>query len=61
MFVLRKIDTTNHDKTHWVSPNPPKDSRIGLGALWSKSSTGELYICTAVNPVVFTLLVGAGR
>ena len=46
------------DKTHWVSVSTPTDGRIVLGSLWSKASTGELYICTAVAPVVFTLLTG---
>lgn len=46
------------DKTHWVAISTPNDGRIVLGSLWSKASTGELYICTAIAPVVFTLLTG---
>lgn len=46
------------DKTHWVSISTPNDNRIVKGSLWSKASTGELYICTAIAPVVFTLLTG---
>lgn len=53
MLVLPKFD-----KTHWISVSSPSDNRIQLGSLWSKSSTGELYICTAIAPVVFTLLTG---
>jgi hypothetical protein len=46
------------DKTHFISDEEPTDSRIILGSLWSNADEGELYICTAVSPVTFTLLTG---
>lgn len=47
------------DKTHFISSaSQPTDGRIQVGSLWSKTSTGELYICTAIGPVTFTLLTG---
>lgn len=47
------------DKTHFITASAqPTDGRIVVGSLWSKASTGELYICTSVSPVTFTLLTG---
>lgn len=46
------------DKTHFVDALQPTDSRVAVGSLWSKVGTGELYICTSISPVTFTLLTG---
>jgi hypothetical protein len=47
------------DKTHFIaSASQPADGRVQLGTLWSKTSSNELYFCTALGPVTFTLLTG---
>lgn len=46
------------EKTHFIANTQPTDGRIVLGSLWSDADAGELYICTAVSPVTFTLLTG---
>lgn len=46
------------DKTHFIGNDQPTDTRVQLGSLWSDADAGQLYICTAVSPVTFTLLTG---
>lgn len=46
------------EKTHFIANTEPTDGRVQLGTLWSDADAGELYICTAVSPVTFTLLTG---
>jgi hypothetical protein len=50
--------TSAFDKTHFISSDEPTDGRVQVGSLWSDSDSGELYICTSVDPITFTLLVG---
>jgi hypothetical protein len=46
------------DKTHFIGNDEPTDGRVQLGSLWSDADAGELYICTSISPVTFTLLTG---
>lgn len=47
------------DKTHFITASAqPTDPRLKVGSLWSKTSTSELYTCTALGPVTFALLTG---
>lgn len=48
------------DKTHFIaSATMPGDARVQKGTLWSKTSSNELYICTAITPsIAFALLTG---
>lgn len=42
-------------RTHFITPTlPPNDAEIG--SLWSKTTTNELFICTAVSPLTFLLM-----